>query len=208
MIFYFTALTRHGSLLAKEETVVYVYHVSLSQPEVETLEQMYRFAPKRRLRQRAHMILLSNQRYCQKEVANIVGTSYPTARRVIHAYSVYGLAALYDRDIPGCPAQLSLAQLKQIDIWLSESPRAVGYNQSNWTARLMRYHIKKTWGIELSEESIRRWIHRLGYTLVRPRYNNQRVDEAEKKRPLMTWRIINNAQKREKFVSFSSTKSN
>ena len=187
---------------------MYVYHVSLSQPEVETLEQMYHHAPKRRLRQRAHMILLSNQGYCQKEVANIVSASYPTARRFIHAYNVYGLAALYDRDIPGCPAQLSGAQFAQMDVWLSDSPRVIGYNQSNWTARLMRYHIKKTWGIEVSEETVRRWIHRLGYTLVRPRYNNQRVDEAEKKTPKLTWQIIKNAPQMERLSSFSSTKSN
>ena len=187
---------------------MYTYHVSLSQPEVETLEQMYHHAPKRRLRQRAHMILLNNAGYCQKEVANIVGTSYPTARRFIHAYNVYGLAALYDQDIPGCPLQLSQAQLRQMDMWLSDSPRAIGYNQSNWTARLMKIHIKKTWGIGVSEETVRRWIHQLGYTLVRPRYNNQRVDEAEKKSPKQTWQIIENAPQMERFVSFSLTKSN
>lgn len=186
---------------------MYVYHVSLSQPEVETLEQMYHHAPKRRLRQRAHMILLSSKGYCQKEVANIVGASYPTARRFIHGYNLYGLAALYDQDIPGCPTQLSAAQFQQMDVWLSDSPRAIGYNQSNWTARLMTFHIKRTWGICVSGETVRRWIHRLGYTLVRPRYNNQRVDEAEKKTPKLTWQIINNVPKRERLSSFSSTKS-
>lgn len=158
-----------------------VYHVSLSQPEEETLLQMYHFAKKRRLRQRAHMILLSHAGYCQKEIAQIVQTSYPTARRFIHAYAVYGLAALYDEEIPGrCPF-LQAWQREQMDEWLSASPRALGYNQSNWTARLMRYRIKKTWGISLSGETVRRWIHRLGYALVRPRHQNQ-FDEAEKKR--------------------------
>lgn len=160
-----------------------VYHVSLSASEEETLKEMYHHAKKRRLRQRAHLILLSNQGYCQKEVAKIVGTSYPTARRHIHGYSVYGLAALYDQDIPGCPTELSLVQLNQMDIWLSDSPRALGYNQSNWTARLMKYHIKKTFGIEISGETVRRYIHRLGYALVRPRHNNRHlVNEEEKKR--------------------------
>ena len=104
---------------------------------------MYHFAKKRRLRQRAHMVLLSNKGYCQKEVAKIVCTSYPTACRYIHAYRVYGLAALYDSQIPGRSAQLSTSQLDLIDQWLNDSPRNIGYNQSNWTARLMKYHIKK-----------------------------------------------------------------
>ena len=119
----------------------------------------------------------------RNEVARIVCTSYPTARRYIHAYRVYGLAALYDLQIPGRPAQLSTSQLNLIDQWLSDSPRNTGYNQSNWTARLMKYHIKKTWGIKLSGETARRVIHQLGYSLVRPRHNNDHlVDEEEKKK--------------------------
>ena len=159
-----------------------VYHVSLSCEQEQTLLEMYHFAPKRRLRQRAHMVLLSNQGYCQKEVAKIVCTSYPTARCYIHAYAVYGLAALYDSDIPGRPAQLVGCQFNRIDQWLSDSPRKLGYNQSNWTARLMRYHIKRTFGICLSGETVRRVIHHVVYALVRPRHNNDHlVDEAKKK---------------------------
>ena len=79
--------------------------------------------------------------------------------------SLNGLAALYDSMIRGRPAQLSTSQLDLIDQWLSDSPREIGYNQSNWTARLMKYHIKKTWGIKLSGETVRLVIHRLGYSL-------------------------------------------
>ena len=170
-------------MLEKGGNRMNVYHVSLSCEQEQTLLEMYHFAKKRRLRQRAHMVLLSNQGYCQKEVARIVCTSYPTARRYIHAYRVYGLAALYDLQIPGRPAQLSTSQLNLIDQWLSDSPRNTGYNQSNWTARLMKYHIKETWGIKLSGETARRVIHQLGYSLVRPRHNNHHlVDEEEKKK--------------------------
>jgi len=131
------------------------------------------------------MILLSKKGYCQKEVAKIVCTSYPTARRYIHAYCVYGLAALYDANIPGRPTQLADWQLDLIDQWLSSSPREIGYNQSNWTARLMRYHIKKTWGISVSGETVRRVLHDLEYTLVKPRHNNDHlVDEACKKKAI------------------------
>ena len=48
---------------------------------------------------------------------------------------------------------------------------------------VMKYHIKKTWGIKLSGETARRVIHQLGYSLVRPRHNNDHlVDEEEKKK--------------------------
>jgi|TARA_B100001167_G_C16738001_1_gene289532 transposase len=185
------------------------YHISLSPSEEETLTQMYQFAPKRRLRQRAHMVLLSNDGYCQKEIAKIVSVDYCTARRYVHQYNLYGLAALYDADIPGRPSQLSDDQFHQIDIWLNESPRQIGYNQSNWTARLMKHHIFVTFGIQLSGETVRRIFHRLGYSLVRPRHNNDHLaDEAEKKRQLMSWTPISNAPQMEKFASFSSMRSN
>ncbi|MCH8291517.1 winged helix-turn-helix domain-containing protein [Candidatus Poribacteria bacterium] len=46
----------------------------------------------------------------------------------------------------------------------------------------MKYHIKKTWGIKRSGETVRRVIHQLGYSLVRPRHNNDHlVNEEEKK---------------------------
>jgi len=159
------------------------YHVSLSQNEKQTLEQMYNFATKRRLRQRAHMVLVSNEGYCQKQVAAIVRVSYETARRCIHGYSVYGIAALYDEEKSGRPSQLTDTQHKQMDIWLSQCPRELGYNQSNWTARLMQYHLLKVFSVQLSNERVRQLIHQLGYSLVRPRHTNDHlVDEEEKKR--------------------------
>jgi transposase len=193
----------------EEENAMNAYHISLSPHEEETLTQMYQFAPTRRLRQRAHMVLLSNEGYCQKEIAKIVSVNYDTDRRYVHRYNLYGIAALYDEEIPGRPPRLSDDQLHQIDIWLSQSPRQIGYNQSNWTARLMKHHIFVTFGIQLSGETVRRVFHQLGYSLVRPRHNNDPlVDEAEKKRQKMSWTPISNAHKTEKSVSFSLMRSN
>jgi transposase len=159
-----------------------VYHLSLSHEEEETLEQMYQHAPKRRLRQRAQMVLLSDKGYCQKEIAQIVGVSYPTARRYLHAYNLYGFCALYDDEKPGRPKRLTQAQEQQIDEWLKDSPRQVGFNQNNWTCRLLRFMIQKVWSIKLSLERVRQIINALGYTLVRPKHQTKKADPFAKKK--------------------------
>lgn len=158
-----------------------VYPLSLTREEEKTLEQMYLYAPKPRLRQRALMVLLSAKGYCQKEISQIVRVSYPTARRYLHAYHRYGFLALYDEPKPGRPSRLGANQKSQLDVWFSDSPRACGFNQNNWTARLLRFLIIKTWGIKLSPERVRQIIKDLGYTLVRPRHHTRKADPVKKK---------------------------
>ena len=184
-----------------------VYRLSLSREEEETLEQMYHHAKKRRLRQRALMVLLSHRGYCQKEIAKITGVSYPTARRYLHAYHLYGFCALYDHPKPGRPKRLTKEQEQQIDEWMNDSPRRMSFNQNNWTCRLLRFMIIKTWGIRLSLERVRQIIKALGYTLVRPKHQTKKADPHQKKKPKPISTGTNNERKLVKFACFSLTKS-
>lgn len=159
-----------------------VYHLSLSREEEETLKQMYHHAPKRRLRQRALMVLLSHRGYCQKAIACITGVSYPTARHYLHAYHLYGFCALSDNPKPGRPKRLTPEQEQHMDRLVNDSPRQVGFNQSHWTARLLRFMILQTWGIQLSLERVRQIITDLGDTLVRPKHQTRKADPNAKKK--------------------------
>lgn len=184
-----------------------VYHLSLTREEEKTLEQMYHYAKKSRLRQRALMVLLSAKGYCQKEIAHIVRVSYPTARHYLHAYHLYGFLALYDEPKPGRPSRLNANQKSQIDQWNSSSPRAFGFNQSNWTVRLLRFMILHTWGIKLSPERVRQIVKDFGYTLVRPRHQTRKADPVQKKKQKPTSTTTSNRQRQVKFAYFFSMKS-
>jgi hypothetical protein len=56
-----------------------------------------------RVSQRARMILLSTQRRCTADLAEIFATDKVTVRRWIHRFNVQGPAGLYDVPRPGRP---------------------------------------------------------------------------------------------------------
>lgn len=141
-------------------------------PEEEriTLEEMYQHHPKRRCRQRAHMVLLSNQGYCQDEIAKIVGVSPPTVAKYLRLYQKHGFLGLYDNPIPGRPPKIKKCIQRYMNRCLETNPREYGYNISGWTISLMRYHLWQRFGVRVCLETVRQWFIRLGYSLIVPRY--------------------------------------
>ena len=159
---------------------VYTIH-SLTQEETAELEQLYNYHPKRRVRQRAHMVLLSNHGFSLTQIAVIVRASRPTVSKTIHGYEEVGMKALYDAEIPGRPPILDEAEQQQVAAWLEKTPRDVGYQQSNWTIKLLRYHIQKTFGKAPSREQVRLLAHRLDFSLVRPTQASREADELDQR---------------------------
>jgi len=151
----------------------------LSEPERVTLEQMYHKAPKRRLRQRAHMVLLAYKGYTLKAVSAIVDVCYNSVRYYVHAFLKSGFLALYDAKGRGRKSHLMAHQLEQIDRWLEISPRELHYQQSCWTMRLMLHRIKAVYQISLTTERVRQIVHGLGFTLVRPKHLSRLSDPEE-----------------------------
>jgi len=137
----------------------------------------------RRVRKRAHMVLLSDMGYNLKEIARIVIVSPHTAATQVHAYEEEeGIQALHDEDIPGRPPSLDKEEKDQVDEWLEGSPREEGYNQSNWTMRLLAYHVNKEFGVDLSEERVREIAHDLGFRPLKPRYKLEEADREAKEK--------------------------
>jgi len=163
-----------------------VKHIEqLSEEEQITLEQMYQYHPKRRCRQRAHVVLLSAQGYSQKEIAQIVRMTRKTVADCLKRYKKHGFLGLYDKPIPGRPPKITNDIQRHIDKCLETSPRDYGYNISSWTISLMRYHLWVHFGIAVCIETVRQWFIRLGYSLIFPRYllleaNEREVEEAAK----------------------------
>lgn len=157
----------------------------VSEQERVTLEQMYRDAPKTRLRQRAHMVLLADKGYSLKAVSEIVDVCYNSVRNYVHAFEKDGFLALYDEKRSGRKPKLTSEQRKQIEIWLELSPRELHYQQSCWTMKLMAHRIKAVYGVTLTSERVRQIVHSAGFTLVRPRHQSrladpEQVEKAEK----------------------------
>lgn len=156
---------------------------SLSDEERKELKDLYEHSSKDRVKKRAHMVLLSDMGYNLKEIARIVMVSPKTAATQVHAYEEEGIEGLYDEEIPGRPSSLDEEQEEQIDEWLKGSPREEGYNQSNWTMRLLAYHINKEFGIDLSEERVKNLPMIGGFVLSSPDTSWKKRTRKPKKKP-------------------------
>jgi len=163
---------------------------SLTEEEIAELKELYNHHEKRRVRQRAHMVLLSSKGYSLTEIAEIVGVSRPTVSKYVHDYEEHGVEALYDAEIPGRPPLLNEQEQQQVAEWLEGTPRDLGYQQSNWTVKLLTYHIRKTFGKAPSEERVRVLAHKLGFSLVRPTHQSREADEAAKRWAEVTLQVL------------------
>lgn len=142
----------------------------LPEPQKQTLLEMYRNHPKSRMRERAHMVLLSSQKRSIKEICSIVFRSENTVSTWLNAYESMGFLGLYDGDIPGRPSRLNRGQQEQIGTWLDDSPRDEGYQQSNWTLKLVNHHVLQEFGHRFSLSRIWEIVRGQGFTLIRPRH--------------------------------------
>lgn len=66
---------------------------------------------------------------------------------------------------------------------LRTSPREFGFHAVSWTAGLLRAHLERVLDWTVSESSVRRELHALGYVWKRFRYTLRPDPEREKKRP-------------------------
>lgn len=158
----------------------------LPEAQKQTLLEMYRHHPKSRMRERAHIVLLSGQGRNMKEVCSIVFRSENTVSTWLNAYGSMGFLGLYDGDIPGRPPRLNEDQQGQIGTWLDDSPRKEGYQQSNWTLKLVNHHVLQKFGQRFSLSRIWEMVHGQGFTLIRPRHKaiiptQEQIDETNKK---------------------------
>jgi transposase len=92
-------------------------------------------------------------------------------------------AALQDRARPGRPSRWTAGALRTLRTALQRAPDRFGYWAVNWTVPLLIEHVARQSGVRVSDETMRRQVHRLGYVWKRPRYVLAADPEREKKAP-------------------------
>jgi len=83
-----------------------------------TVQEMLQNHHKKRLRQRALMVILSSKRLNVKHIADILRCSENTVSKWLNAYEEHGFLGLYDQPIPGRPPKLSKEEEQQLEKWL------------------------------------------------------------------------------------------
>lgn len=85
-------------------------------------------------------------------------------------------AALADAPRSGQPPVLKAEHRARLEQLLGEEPEAHGYKTVGWTVPLLAIHFAEVEGVPVSETTLRRVLHALGYRWKRPRYVLARRD--------------------------------
>ena len=114
-----------------------------------------------------HILLLCAAGRTPTEIAAFLLCSRSSVYRIVRAYRAGSLGIRIDQD-----GQLSIAgRMTVVMPWLMRSlgavlhaaPRAYGWCRTRWSCATRAATLQATHGIEVSAETVRRWLHELGW---------------------------------------------
>jgi transposase len=123
-----------------------------------------------------------------KPVAQVAQSLGVTRRSIYywieHYREAFDPIALVDDDRPGRPSLWTedLTALLRT-LLVDHNPDRLGYSAVEWTAALLQEHLEHCTGQRLSETTLRRELHRLGFVWKRSRSDLDPDPELEKKTP-------------------------
>lgn len=98
---------------------------ALTECELNTLESARKYHPTSRVRNRAHIIILSNDKRQIKDISNICGVTRYTVSTTIDNWKENGLAGIYDKPRSGRPRSLTPEDEEFIHELVDEESRSV-----------------------------------------------------------------------------------
>ncbi len=139
----------------------------------EALRSTKRLRDWRRL-QAVHLLAAGRE---APDVAETLGCSASSVYYWADDWRTSGLAGLYERPHCGRARQLDAAAEADLNQLLGDDPQAHGYASTEWTVPLLTTELEHA-GQVVSERTLRRVLHRLGWRWKRPKYVLGRPDPA------------------------------
>jgi transposase len=119
---------------------------------------------------RFEALLLVAEGHSVTEAARRVRSTRSSVHRWMRRYlEQRDPAALLDEPRAGRPAVAPELTAEQVAEVLGTDPRTLGYASTTWTVPLLAQHFRQR-GQPVSERTLRRRLHTLGYRWKRPRY--------------------------------------
>jgi putative transposase len=144
-------------------------HLRITARERQALLEQYRKGANCRVRLRAHLLLLLAQGYSWAVIAGVLFCSTRTIARWKSRVESEGISAVLG------PASPSTARLgnwwsEEVAQWvLKWSPRDFGFLRTRWCCGVMVLVLLETYELEVSRETVRRWLHQGQVVWRRPR---------------------------------------
>lgn len=141
--------------------------IRLSVRERKMLIEQVRRGEDRRPARRAHVLLLLDEQWTVREIAEALFCSFDLISAVRRAFQAGGVQAALAADSapPHVPAWYTAVQQ-----WLlSATPRDFGFFRSRWSCECLSTLLAEKRGLRISGETVRRALHRMGLVWRRPR---------------------------------------
>jgi transposase len=156
-----------------------VIRIQLPETEAGRLEQAFRQATDRKLRDRIPIVLMAHRGRPHQEIATDRAVSTRSVRRRLNAYLDGGLDALRPRKAPGRAPKIPDRLGPEMRRWVLDGPAAVGLDRANWTHAELADQLRKAHGISASQSAVSRFCRTRGIRTYRPTYRSVRGDPEE-----------------------------
>ena len=153
--------------------------VHLPADKVRQLEQVFREAADRRLRDRVQIVLMAHRGRPHGQIAADLGISRRTVPRWLNTYLDRGLDGLTPRKAKGAAAKVPADLADEVKRWVIEGPAKQGLDRANWTYAELADHLLKAKGVRASRSAVGRFCRKLGVRGYRPTYRYLRGDPAK-----------------------------
>ena len=110
------------------------------------------------------------------EMARKVEVTQSAATKWLAAYVERGFDGVTPKKAPGPASRLSPEQLDEVGHAIEEGPAASGFTSGVWTARMVAEWIRERFGVEYNWKYVPELLHKLGFSVQRPRKQLSRAD--------------------------------
>jgi transposase len=142
--------------------------ITLSRDERKTLLQEVRRGTDADRRLRAHILLLLADGWTWDTIVAVLFTSSSTINRWRCRFLEGGITAVLER--PRRASRWSTWWLTVVLRWVTlHTPVDFGFVRSRWTCATVAVLLREDHGVQVSRETIRRWLHQEGLVYRRPR---------------------------------------
>ena len=150
--------------------------IHLPDDQLHRLQDAFRTAADRRLRDRIQIILMAHRGRPHGQIATDLGISRRTVPRWLNAYVERGLRGLRPGKAKGASPKVPADLAEEIKTWVAEGPAKQGLDRANWTYAELADHLFKTKGVQASRSAVGRFCRKLGVRVYRPTYRFLRGD--------------------------------
>lgn len=135
-----------------------------------------------RVAKRIHAILLNNEGRTSGDIAHLLDAPRSKVSQWLNDYERLGFDGLLEGQRSGRPSELTAAQRQSLEDILDSGPQAYGFLSGVWSAPMIRRVLSEEVEVDYSVRHVRRLLHRLGFSVQRPKRVLARADPAAQNR--------------------------